>query len=224
MRQTATPDDRYHRRRAAGAASREETRRRLVAAADSLFREEGYQATTVAEIAKRAGVSLQTLYLAWGSKRALLGGAAASAAVASETPMESDEWRSIIRAELAREAGDDPAASAYLAAASRLFVRVADRTADYWRMYRQAAASDPEIASDWAAIERDRRHTMTEVARNIPARGLRADLSPDEVADTLWALASPDVYLLFRTEGGHDSAAFQAWLERTLTRALCVEV
>ncbi len=45
----------------------------------------------------------------------------------------------------------------------------------------QAAASDPEIASDWAALERDRRRTM------------------EDVADTLWALASPDLYHLFRT-------------------------
>lgn len=223
MTQTTMSDDPYHRRRAAGAASREETRRRLVAAADSLFREEGYPATTVAAIAKRAGVSLQTLYLAWGSKRALLRAAAAAAAVASQTPMGSDEWRSIIRAQLARDAGEDAAAGAYLAAVSRLFVRVADRTAIYWDMYRQAAASDPEIASDWAVIGRDRRRTMTEVAGNIPARGLRSDLSTDDVADTLWALASPDLYHLFRSEGDRDSLAFQTWLERTLRAALCVE-
>lgn len=223
MPQTATSNDPYRRRRAAGAASREETRRRLVVAADSLFREEGYPATTVAAIAKRADVSLQTLYLAWGSKRALLRAAAAAAAVASRAPIGSDEWRSIIRSELARDVGDDLTAGAYLAAVSRLFVRVADRTAIYWCMYRQAAASDAEIAADWAAIGRDRRRTMVEVARNIPARGLRSDLTSDDVADTLWALASPDMYHLFRAEGGRDSFAFQTWLERTLRAALCVE-
>ncbi|CAA9560603.1 MAG: hypothetical protein AVDCRST_MAG87-1552 [uncultured Thermomicrobiales bacterium] len=222
MAQPTTPNDPYQRRRAAGAASREETRRRLVVAADSLFREEGYPATTVVAIAKRAGVSLQTLYLAWGSKRSLLRAAAAATAVASETPVDSDEWRSIIRSELARDAGDDPTAGAYLAAASRLFVRVADRTGIYWRMYLQAAASDPEVASDWTEIERDRRHTMEDVARHVPARGLRPDLTPEDVADTLWALASPDVYHLFRTEGDRDSLAYQTWLERTLIGALCV--
>lgn len=222
MRPKSSPADPFRRRRAAGAASREETRRRLVVAADALFREEGYPATTVAAIAKRADVSLQTLYLAWGSKRALLRAAAAAAAVASQTPMSSDAWRAIIRAELARDVGDDPDAGAYLAAVSRLFVRVAERTAIYWRMYRQAAASDPEIASDWAAIGRDRRRTMAEVAENIPARGLRADLAPDDVADTLWALASPEMFQLLRAEGGRDPSGFQRWLERTLKDALCV--
>lgn len=219
----ATTNDRYRRRRAAGVASREDTRQRLIAAADSLFREEGYTATTVVAIAKRAGVSLQTLYLACGSKRALLGAAAAATAVASQTPIGSDEWRSIIHAELAREVGDDPTAGAYLAAASRLFVRVANRTAPYWRMYRQAAASDAELATDWAAIEHDRRRTMEEVANNAPVLGLRSDLTRVDVADTLWALASPDVYLLFCTEGGQDPSAFEAWLKRTLTNALCVQ-
>jgi len=61
------------------------------------------------------------------------------------------------------------------------------------------------------------------VAQNLPVRGLRADLTPDDVADTLWALASPDVYLLLCNEGGLDAPAFQIWLERTRSGASCVE-
>ena len=60
------------RQREAGAASRAETRRQLIAAARELFSEQGYSATTVTKIARLAGVSLQTLYLACGSKRELL--------------------------------------------------------------------------------------------------------------------------------------------------------
>lgn len=56
----------------AGSASRVETRRRLLEAAGHEFAEGGYAAATVTRIAARAGVTVQTLYLAWGSKRALL--------------------------------------------------------------------------------------------------------------------------------------------------------
>ena len=49
-----------------------ETRRRLLQAAEEEFTERGYTGATVARIANRAGVTVQTLYLAWGSKRALL--------------------------------------------------------------------------------------------------------------------------------------------------------
>ena len=45
---------------------------RLLRAAEEEFTERGYAAATVARIAARAGVTVQTLYLAWGSKRALL--------------------------------------------------------------------------------------------------------------------------------------------------------
>src|SRR6476620_9319750 len=62
---------RMTRQREAGAASRAETQR-LVVAAGELFAELGYAGSTVTAIADRAGVSLQTLYLAWGSKRQLL--------------------------------------------------------------------------------------------------------------------------------------------------------
>src|SRR6202012_3498689 len=67
---TAGPKPTRHQE--AAAASRAETRRRLLRAAEEEFTERGYSAATVARIAARAGVTVQTLYLAWGSKRALL--------------------------------------------------------------------------------------------------------------------------------------------------------
>lgn len=220
MKTDAAPRDPYRRRREAGAASREETRRRLLAAADELFRQRGYQATTVTAIAEGAGVSLQTLYLAWGSKRALLNAAAGAAAMAMELPLGPDEWNATIRAELAEEAGGDTA-GAYLAAVGRLFVRVAERTAPYWRMYWQAAATDPEVAADWEDIMADRRRTMAEVAGGVPRRGLRDGLEEGAVADTLWALASPEMYELFTAQGGRSPAAYGSWLEGALVAVLC---
>src|SRR5215831_8967972 len=70
--QDARSERRMSRQREAGEVTRRETRRRLLAAARLEFAERGYVASTVARIAERAGVSLQTLYSAWGSKQALL--------------------------------------------------------------------------------------------------------------------------------------------------------
>jgi AcrR family transcriptional regulator len=218
---SSSAPDPFARRREAGAASRAETRQRLLAAADALFRERGYPATAVAAISKRAGVSLQTLYLAWGSKRALLRAATDAAAVASQAPLSPEEWHATIRAELANAVGADPTAAAYLAATSRLFVHIAERTAPYWRMHRQAAATDPEIAADWVAITHARRRTLAEVARSVPPRGLRPGVAADDITETLWALASPEMYDLFTVDGGHDPDVFEAWLTRTLTAVIC---
>ena len=208
-------------RRRTGAASREQTRRNLLAAADELFRERGYTATTVAAIADRAGVSLQTLYLAWGSKRALLRAAGAAAAVGAETPMTTGQWRTTIRNRLTDETGADPDAPAYLHAVADMFVGVARRSAAFRQMQREASATEPEIASDTQATLTERRATMTDVAATIPTRGLRPALTPEEVADTLWAIASPEVYDLLTTQAGYTPDAVRTWLARTLVDTLC---
>ena len=215
------PDVVPDRRRSNGAASREETRRRLLLAADQLFRDRGYQATTVTAIAERAGVSVQTLYLAWGSKRALLRAAGAAAATAADIPTPPGQWRDTIRAELADDVGPDPGAAAYLHAVSALFVRVAERSAPYRRMVAGALSAEPELAADAAATLAERRVTMTEVAAGLPREDLRPELGPAEIADTLWTLASPEVYDLLTTQGGHTPDQVTAWLARTLVNALC---
>ena len=49
-----------------------ETRRRVIDSARDLFLEQGYPATTIAAVARRAGVSADTIYSTFGSKGALL--------------------------------------------------------------------------------------------------------------------------------------------------------
>src|ERR1700743_830077 len=60
------------RQKRVGDALRQDTRNRLLQAAGEEVPVHGYAGTTVPRLAATAGVSLQTLYLAWGSKRALL--------------------------------------------------------------------------------------------------------------------------------------------------------
>src|SRR6202012_1309062 len=62
------------RQKRVGDALRQDTRNRLLHAAGEEFAARGYAGTTVTRLAAAAGVSVQTLYLAWGSKRALLRG------------------------------------------------------------------------------------------------------------------------------------------------------
>ena len=62
------------RQKRVGDALRLDTRNRILEAAAEEFSTRGYTGTTVTRLASAAGVSVQTLYLAWGSKRALLRG------------------------------------------------------------------------------------------------------------------------------------------------------
>ena len=49
-----------------------QTRRRILEAAYELFVEQGYGATTLQDVATRAGVAVQTIYFAFGNKPSLL--------------------------------------------------------------------------------------------------------------------------------------------------------
>src|SRR3954451_8997101 len=71
-----TPDSKRSydatRRRERAEAERAATRRRVVDAAGQLFLTRGYVATTMTEIAREAGVALQSVYAAGQSKADLL--------------------------------------------------------------------------------------------------------------------------------------------------------
>lgn len=223
--------DPYEARREAGRASRTQTQQRLLAAADALFRVRGYAATPVTAIADGAGVSLQTLYLAWGSKRALLQAATEAAASGSSTPLDADAWheavhqavRRAVREEAAGALGEQERASAYLRGLAAVFAAVAQRTADYWRINQDAAASDPELAPSWQQLLHDRRSTMAALVRRMPGAGLRPGLDLDAIVDTLWAVASPDSYVLLTRVGHASEDDYTAWLAHVLVTTLTTD-
>ena len=61
----------------------------------------------------------------------------------------------------------------------------------------------------------------TLIADAVPRDGLRPDLTGSTLADTLWALANPDLYELLTTSGGYSPTDYQEWLSATLVAALC---
>lgn len=214
----ATPSARNTtRRREAGAASRAETRRRLLESAEQEFAERGYHAATVSRIAARAGVTVQTLYLAWGSKRALLRGHLDAALAGSPDTPYADALPHLIDEAMARTGAD---ASAITARAARLYRMLAERAALGWQLYRDAAASDPEVAADWQNLQRLRRETFAAIIDRIPVASLRPELTATAAADTAWTIASPETYdLLVRTAGySHDE--YERWVATTLAAAL----
>ncbi len=211
----ATPRPTRHQE--AGAASRAETRRRLLRAAEEEFAERGYSAATVARIARRAGVTVQTLYLAWGSKRALLR-AYMDAALAGDPDTSYPQAQPDMIAAVLESAHEDPAA--IVRQISTLYRQIAERAALGWQLYRDAAASDPEIAADWRALQALRHQTFTTLINRLPARSLRSGLSRAAATDTAWAIASPDTYdMLVRTRG-YTLDQYEKWITTSLSTLL----
>lgn len=205
------------RQREAGAASRAETRRRLLLAATEEFTANGYAAATVARIAERAGVTVQTLYLAWGSKSALLRAYMESALSGDSAGSHAEYLTGLIETEFS---GVDDDAAAVLDRLAHVFCMIAGRAAVGWKLYRDAAATDPEIAEDWQNLQRLRRATFTALLRPVSIAALHPGLSPEQAAETAWAIASPETHDLMVRTADHTLGSYQQWLSATLKAAL----
>lgn len=205
------------RHREAGAASRAETRRRLLDAAAAEFAERGYAAATVARIAARAGVTVQTLYLAWGSKRALLRAFMESALAGQTETSYFEGLPELVDATLAT-AGDDPVLM--IKRIGRLYRQIAERAALGWQLYRDASATDAEVAADWQTLQELRRQTFATLIARLPPASLRHGLTRAAAVDTAWAIASPETYELLVRRAGYSIDNYERWVSRTLIAAL----
>lgn len=188
------PDDvkprrRYHApQRAERAAA---TRRAVLDAARHLFTTRGYPATTVTDIAGRAGVNVDTLYVTVGRKPALLREVVETALSGLDHAVPAEE-RDYVRAVRAA-----PTAGQKIDAYAAALARMGPRTVPVFLALRAGADRDPDCAALHAEITGRRAANMRLFAADLRATGeLRADLTDGEVADIVWAMNSADYYAL----------------------------
>ena len=204
------------RQREAGAASRAETRRRLVEAAAELFAEQGYRATTVSGIARRAGVSLQTLYLAWGSKRDLLRAVLGQALSGTSGGIDAD-YVPRLQAQMSAAADQSHTGPERpVRALAHVFRTIAERAMPWWRVYRDAAGNDPEIAVDWAGLTALRRRTIAVLLQDLDDEHLPPGTGRERLTDTAWTIASPETCDLLVRHAGYTLDAYEQWVGDTL--------
>ena len=188
-------------------AQAEATRVQILDAAERLFLRDGYVTTSMAAIAKEAGVALKTVYLAFESKsgvlralwhRNLRGGQ-------ETTPVANQEWfREVIDQEDPRRA---------LELNARNSRRVKARIAPLGDVLYAAAAADPEIAALTDRIWTDFYENQLEVVKALDKRkALRAGLSVDRATDILWTLNHPNVYILLLQARGWTEDDYERWL------------
>lgn len=200
------------RRRERADAERLATRRRVVAAARQLFLTRGYVATTVADIAREAGVSLQSVYNAGKSKADLMHHVV-DLAVAGD-----DEVVMLLDRPSFAAIGEQPTAEHGVATMAGLIADTMQRLAPVWVAYRDAAAVDPSAAASLQAAHQRRAETFLGMVAMLPPDRLRH--SGQESADTAWAIGSIDLYLLLQTTRGWDHAQYTQWLTDTLVDLL----
>ena len=186
---------RYHApKRAEQAAA---TRRAVLAAARELFTGRGYIATTVGQIAQRAGVNVDTLYATVGRKPALLREVVETAISGQDhaVPAEQRDYVHAIHAA--------PTAAEKINAYAAALAGMAPRTAPVFLALRDAAARDPDCAALHAEITGRRAANMRLFAVDLRATGgLRPDLTDDDVADIVWAMNAAEYYALLVHDRG----------------------
>lgn len=174
----------------------ETTRRAVLRAAHQLFTRQGYAETTVAQVARRARVSVDTVYASVGRKPQLLLAVHDMVLGSAEEPLPAEQRDYVVAIRAA--AGARAKITAYADALGRL-LPVAVPLADALRV---AAITDADCRAVWDALNERRAANMRLFARDLRATGeLRADLTDDDVADLVWSTNSPEFYLLVTSRG-----------------------
>ncbi len=203
----AAPARRAYRspRRAQQAA---ETRAMVAAAAARLFGERGWAATGMRDVARTAGVSVETVYASFRSKGDLLLAAIDVAVVGDTAPVPLDqrpEFAALglgIRHQRAR-------------ATARLVTGINQRTAGVVLALREAAASDAGLAERMREREERRRINVEQGAALVAGRAV----TPEEV-DGLWAVLAVEVYQLLTGLRGWTPQQYEDWLAGVIDRLL----
>ncbi len=184
------------------AAQAAETRSRIVAAAAELFASSGYQATTMAAIARVAGVSTETVKAA-GAKAELL------VAAFERTFSGTEAAPSLAATEAGAGLGDVPD-DAFLDVVLARIARANARAHALWTVLLGAALSDAVVGAALAGMLERRRADFRMLVAELARRG--AARSGDDVADELSFLLSPEGYQQLVTQAGWSPARYLAWL------------
>lgn len=199
------------RRREQAAATRE----RILGAAHLLFERDGYASTTMAAIAREAGVALKTVYLAFDTKSGVLRALwnLRLRGDSADVPVAQREWY--------REMLAEPDPRRQLELNARNSRRVKARAGWLLEVIRGAAPVDPDVAVLWERIETDFHANQRAVVESLHAKGaLRPGLDLLGATDVLWTINHPAVWHLLVTTRGWSHDAFEAWLAETFCAQL----
>jgi AcrR family transcriptional regulator len=171
------------------AAQASQSRAAILDCAERLFLESGYAATTIAAVAEAAGVSVETIYKAFGGKAGLVR-AIRERRLGGVGPVPAET-----RSDRARASTADP--YALIAAWGVLATEVAPLVSPILLLVRAAAVTDPDVAELLAEMDADRLRRMRVNARHLRDGGhLRPDVTLAQAVDVLWTYSAPELYEL----------------------------
>jgi len=192
-----------------------QTRESVLAAALRLFSEGGWTSTTIAAIARSAGVSKETIYAVWGTKAAIAAELVQRAIRGAQPDVPLlDQVRQKGLSGSARGSGE-----AKIDAFANDVSEILSRVAPLVDAIRTAGGSDAESAALYSNLHEGRRRNLRTVAEDL-APNLRRHMSVDDATEHIWREASPELYLLLTRQAGYDNMRYAEMLAGTLKRLL----
>ncbi|MFI7001965.1 TetR/AcrR family transcriptional regulator [Nocardia sp. NPDC050175] len=189
-------------------AQAQQTSAEIARAARTLFVAKGWAATTVRDVAREAGVSVPTVYAAYGNKNGL------TWALADAADLSAD--LSQLLAEL--EAAPEP--SRQLAAMVAYDRRLFERAGEVIVLLREAGRTEPELAQSYQDARARADEAHHQVLSAWPPGTLRPDIDLQTAIDIYAAICNIDVYSELTIERGWPPARVEKWWAATLTREL----
>ena len=188
-------------------------RTRIVEAARDLFLQQGYGRTTVTDVARAAGVSVETIYGAFGTKAGLLHRAWDITIGGDDQEIVFHERPEVlaIRAE--------PDLGRRLRLHARLSTKTAERIGPFQLMVQAAAGADPAAAAMLDEMGRQRLAGMSLMAAEVAATGQLA-VDEEECRDVLWSMTDGTLWHRLVVERGWTSERFAEWLGEVWVHAL----
>ncbi|MBE7520664.1 MAG: TetR/AcrR family transcriptional regulator [Thermoflexaceae bacterium] len=179
----------------------QQTRRDIVQAARRLLGGKGYARTSMAEIAREAGVAVQTVYSSVGPKKAFL----------RELNELIDEEAGVGGLVATLAATDHPRERLRLAA--HVGRRVVERTGDIVSAVHAGAGTDPALAEVLAEGRTRHWEGMRSLAMWLADAGaLRDGLAPEHAAQVIAVLLSNEVYFQLTRDMGKTFDEAENWV------------
>ena len=183
------------------------TERAVLRAAHDLFVDQGYGRTTIADVARAAGVSAETIYARFKNKPTLLH------RVWDITVGGDDEDIVFHERPEVRAIRAEPDLAKRLMLHARFSTQTARRIGPFLRALQGGAASDERVAGMLAEMDRQRLAGMSVMAAEAAATGQLA-VSEEQCRDFMWSMTDGYLWSRLADERGWSDEEFAQWLGR----------
>jgi AcrR family transcriptional regulator len=185
----------------------------VLAAARKRFLAQGYAATTIAEIAGDAGVSVETVYKAFATKAGVL------KALFDVSVAGDDEPIPMVQRDVIQDVLNTPEAAAKIEIYAKHLASTMPRSAPVQLLARDGAASSQDAAAVWKQIRSETLTAMTMFASDLADTG-QLRVGARQARDVLWTYHAPELYELLVLERGWSAARYGKFIADALIGAL----